>query len=610
MSSAVQIRISDGQAPSVTRPLTWAFTLLFWFLINLVTSSGSLAQDGQETRNILYINSYHPGYSWSDDIQKGLTASLQSTDLKIELSVEYLDSRRFGKPALQDKQADILHSKYDGYPFDLVVVSDNAAVDFAVKYRERLFPGIPIVFCGYNNFRPEVLNGMTNISGVNEEMDVNSLIETALFIQPTIHTLAFILSTGDASNKAIAEEIETAVVPNYLDQFKVVRLKDAPMPQIRETLARLPSQSALFLMGQTSDMGNGRALTPIENGHLISAASPVPVYTLWDFHLNTGVLGGRILRGLDQGRAAGEMALQILNGKRADSMPVVMTSPTKNIFDYNVMRRFKIAMQSLPDDSIVINKPYSFYEANKKIVWSAIIIMAGMVAFIVALGMNIFMRVRAEKELQKHRDQLEILVRERTAELTETNRALIDSEERFRCFSDAGFEGIAFSEDGVIVEVNNTCCEMFGYHPLEVINKAAIDFISPDERENVTLKMSSGFEQPYMTSGLKKNGTTFPIEIQGRMFSYKGREVRVAAIRDLTRQKQAEEEINALRGILPICLFCKKIRDDKGYWEQVDIYIHKYYAADISHGICPECAKTHYPKQYEAIVKRNKENPT
>jgi len=59
--------------------------------------------------------------------------------------------------------------------------------------------------------------------------------------------------------------------------------------------------------------------------------------------------------------------------------------------------------------------------------------------------------------------------------------------------------------------------------------------------------------------------------------------------------KQQSSEIKELRSILPLCSFCKKIRDDKGYWEQVDVYIHKYSQADISHSICPECAKEHYP---------------
>lgn len=54
-------------------------------------------------------------------------------------------------------------------------------------------------------------------------------------------------------------------------------------------------------------------------------------------------------------------------------------------------------------------------------------------------------------------------------------------------------------------------------------------------------------------------------------------------------------EINTLRGILPLCSFCKKIRDDKGYWQQVDVYIQQHSEADISHSVCPECMKEHYP---------------
>jgi PleD family two-component response regulator len=59
--------------------------------------------------------------------------------------------------------------------------------------------------------------------------------------------------------------------------------------------------------------------------------------------------------------------------------------------------------------------------------------------------------------------------------------------------------------------------------------------------------------------------------------------------------QKALDEIKSLRGILPLCSFCKKIRDDKGYWEQVDVYIYKYSEADISHSICPDCMKEHYP---------------
>ncbi|OKY73829.1 MAG: hypothetical protein BM485_16250 [Desulfobulbaceae bacterium DB1] len=60
--------------------------------------------------------------------------------------------------------------------------------------------------------------------------------------------------------------------------------------------------------------------------------------------------------------------------------------------------------------------------------------------------------------------------------------------------------------------------------------------------------------------------------------------------------QEAMTEIKTLRSILPLCSYCKKIRDDKGYWEQVDVYIHKHFDTDISHSICPECAQKHFPE--------------
>ena len=63
----------------------------------------------------------------------------------------------------------------------------------------------------------------------------------------------------------------------------------------------------------------------------------------------------------------------------------------------------------------------------------------------------------------------------------------------------------------------------------------------------------------------------------------------------ISELKQAISEIKTLRGILPICSYCKKIRDDKGYWNQVESYIHKHSDAEFSHSICPECAKKYFP---------------
>jgi len=85
------------------------------------------------------------------------------------------------------------------------------------------------------------------------------------------------------------------------------------------------------------------------------------------------------------------------------------------------------------------------------------------------------------------------------------------------------------------------------------------------------------------------------------------------AIEDITERKKAVDvlqekiaelenahsEINALHGIIPICSSCKKIRDDQGYWHQVEVYVRDHSEADFSHGICPECAHKLYPEIYK-----------
>jgi hypothetical protein len=68
----------------------------------------------------------------------------------------------------------------------------------------------------------------------------------------------------------------------------------------------------------------------------------------------------------------------------------------------------------------------------------------------------------------------------------------------------------------------------------------------------------------------------------------------MTAVLSLLR-KTVEEEVKTLQGLLPICSYCKRIRDDQGYWKQIEVYIAAHSHADFSHGLCPECGLQHYP---------------
>lgn len=131
-----------------------------------------------------------------------------------------------------------------------------------------------------------------------------------------------------------------------------------------------------------------------------------------------------------------------------------------------------------------------------------------------------------------------------TRDITERKRneeALRESEEKFRALSDATFEAIFLSEKGVCIGQNLSAAKMFGYSAEEALERSTIDWIAPEVREVVSDHMLSEDGEPYETIALRKDGTTFPCEIQGKMIHHGDRTIRVTALRDITDRKKASE---------------------------------------------------------------------
>jgi len=116
----------------------------------------------------------------------------------------------------------------------------------------------------------------------------------------------------------------------------------------------------------------------------------------------------------------------------------------------------------------------------------------------------------------------------------------MDIEERYQLLSEAALEGIAITDQGKIITVNDAFLKATGYDSSGVIGHPAIDFVAPECRDLVSKQMSSGFEEPYEALGLRKDGTTFPEEIVGHHITFQGGNFRVTVLRDLTKRKQAE----------------------------------------------------------------------
>ena len=118
-----------------------------------------------------------------------------------------------------------------------------------------------------------------------------------------------------------------------------------------------------------------------------------------------------------------------------------------------------------------------------------------------------------------------------------------DGDQGFRGLSDATFEGIALSEGGRVLEVNRSFVEMFGYGASEVVGMPAVDFVAPESREAVAEHISTDSPEPYEAVALRKDGTTFDVEMRGKSTAYQGRIVRLTAIRDITARKRVEKKL-------------------------------------------------------------------
>jgi PAS domain S-box-containing protein len=123
--------------------------------------------------------------------------------------------------------------------------------------------------------------------------------------------------------------------------------------------------------------------------------------------------------------------------------------------------------------------------------------------------------------------------------------ALRESEERYKAFSDATTDGLLLHKDGITIDVNKSLLDMYGYdNPSELIGKNSIELTipEPEDREKIYQSIKSGGTGPYEVMAKRADdGTTFPIEINARRISYKGEDIRVVLIRDITYRKQAEE---------------------------------------------------------------------
>ncbi|QJR14944.1 sensor histidine kinase [Usitatibacter palustris] len=334
----------------------WIAVLLAGFLqAPVATAQQDVARD-ETTWRVVVIHNADYLIPASAIMEQALRETLsREAPHSVEFFGESLDSFRFGRK-LEGATLALLRQKYAGRKVDLVIARSRQAIDFAARYRDELWPGVPLVF--YNEL-PEALreNGPpANATGVLIDLDLAATIAIARRLHPNARALHMIAGASPYDQRW-KERIEPLLARLGVD-YKVTWLDHLTVPQMLEAVALLPPDSLVFYISVVTDAG-GKPRASTQVARQIAAASAAPVYGFFETYLGTGVVGGAIPDFATQGTSAARLALRVLKGEPATSIPIEPASPAKCILDERALQRFHVPESAVPSGCEIQFRPRS-----------------------------------------------------------------------------------------------------------------------------------------------------------------------------------------------------------------------------------------------------------
>ena len=515
-----QVRIFHW--PKARASLLLCGLIMVLLLVSFFASLSVLfAAEQPSPPKVIILNSYHPGFTWSDNELVGVLQELRRVYPNLDPAIEYLDTKHFPSDEYLLRVKDYLARKYHGQKFDLIIVLDNPALEMVLAHRPELFPETPVVFAGINDFTPAMLAGQEKVTGLAEILDIEGTLKMALDLHPGT-TEIFVITDDTISGKSAKREVR-AVLPRLPAGVHVEFAPPATMAELVEHIKRLPATAIVFITGFATDKA-GQTFSMAEGVSRLTQEAKIPVYIVHEGRLGYGAVGGMLLGGREEGRLAGKIALRVLTGTDPASIPVEMKSPTRPMFDYRQLARFKIPESALPTGSIIINRPSSFYQVNKSLVWgtSGVVLALGLV--ITVLSISITRRRRAESSLR-------------------------ESEERFRALVENISLGITLIDPDYRIAMTNPAQGKLFHKPVsELIGQKCFRVF--EKRESVcshcpgTIAMATGKKAEVEAKGFLDNGNVITSRIQA--FPRFGPDGQITGfielIEEITQKKQLELE--------------------------------------------------------------------
>jgi len=342
---------------------------------------------------ILYINSYHAGFSWSDEESLGVHQYFAGRD-SFAIYEEYMDAKR-NKPEFAEKWTiALLRMKYKPGYFDLILASDNSALDFVLRYKnDPILKGLPIVFCGISNPEDYPIT-QENLYGVYEsDMFVKSF-DIIRQVYPTFRTIYFMCDQTNTGQVYINNARK--LIGKY-SQYNLKVIDKIYLQSIDSLVQQINGDAIIYYAGISVD-GNGEMLDHFEIARRIFKNAKIPVFSSYIVDVG-GATGGYYTSGKDHGLYTARLVEKRL--KKELILNHVQFPPLAGIYDYNKMELYNIDPASLPKGTKVVNRPETIWERYKELIIWNLAFIGFLVGVIILLVWITTIQSRSKQYMEK-----------------------------------------------------------------------------------------------------------------------------------------------------------------------------------------------------------------
>jgi PAS domain S-box-containing protein len=427
-----------------------------------VETHGASEQPRQKNVLVLF-SSVQYSQSFLDLIEPSIRARLP---VPITFYDAYLEDPQVEEKSYRESEAETFRRRYAAVKLDLVITANPAALLFAVQYRDKIFPGVPIVFTAVGERDLDGQEWPQGVTGVATPLGFGETIDLALRLQPDTNAVAVVtgITTWDKRFLAMAH----SELVRHQDRVREIDVVGPVNNQLFERVAALPPHTVVLFQAfpqfaNQPEFGTWDLLSAVEQR--------LPTYSAFPRLCTEGCIGGVYEDDRKEKLLAGDIAARVLSGERPENIPIEHVTDLQARVDWRALHRWHIQESALPLGGIILNRPSTLWDRYRGYIIAAIVLIVVQSLLIAGL---LWQRARKRK----------------------AEAVLRESEKRFRVMANTAPSLIWMCDhEGKVTYLNDRRLAFTGAHPNSGYGDAWNAYVHRDDLEKVLDRISQALRR-------------------------------------------------------------------------------------------------------------------